>query len=114
MTLEKKNEDLQKLIDENDISKIEDELKASIKSLDAILENMETDDTIDDSLKALEKEIEGLEQTIGEKEKNVENSDEKKDDGTQEGGKKRRRRTRKKRSLKKSHRKSRKYKTRKH
>ena len=61
------NEELQKVIDENDIL-VEDELKASIKSLDEILENMENDNSVNDSLKALEEEIASLEKTIGEKE----------------------------------------------
>ena len=67
---------------------------------------MESDDSISDSLKALEDEIEGLEKTIGEKEANTKDGD----DNDQAGGKRRRRKTRKK-SSKRKH--SRKRKTRK-
>jgi uncharacterized coiled-coil DUF342 family protein len=96
--LTKDNDDLQRVIDNNNIPKIESELEASIKTLDTILSNMEGDDSISDSLKALEDEIEGLEKTIGEKEANTKDGD----NNDQAGGKRRRRKTRKK-SRKRKH-----------
>ena len=107
---------VKKIIDENNISKIEEELEVSISNLDAILKNMEEDKTITNSLQALEDEIAGLEKTIGEKEESAKQEgakEENSNDNQQQQGGKKRRRTRRKRSLKKS-RKSRKHRTRKH
>tara|TARA_B100000035_G_scaffold57453_1_gene45698 strand:- start:207 stop:782 length:576 start_codon:yes stop_codon:yes gene_type:complete len=92
-------QEIEKILKDNNVEEIGNKITESTKSLDAIIASMEGDSSVNDALSALEKQIEGLEEILKEKEDNEEE---------QSGGRKKRR------SRKKTKRRKNKRKTRKH
>lgn len=82
-TITAEKDALQVELDANDIKGIGEEIDSSIAKMDELLKTMEDDDTITDSLKALEDEIELLETSVRDKE-----------NGARQAGGRKRRRTR--------------------
>lgn len=95
-------QEIEKILKDNNVEEIGNKIAESTKSLDAIIASMEGDSSVNDALSALEKQIEGLEEILKEKEEKEDNEEE------QSGGRKKRR------SRKKTKRRKNKRKTRKH